>query len=93
MRVLVLGEQYEAQCSRMREGAGRQTVFAALTDREYDIVQLLAKRLSNREIAEKLYLSEGSVKQYTNQIYAKLGIEGDVRSKRKRVLELLESDS
>ena len=93
MRVLVLGEQYEAQCSLMREGAGRQTVFAALTDREYDIVQLLAKRLSNREIAEKLYLSEGSVKQYTNQIYAKLGIEGDVRSKRKRVLELLESDS
>ena len=56
-------------------------------------MQLLAKRLSNREIAEKLYLSEGSVKQYTNQIYAKLGIEGDVRSKRKRVLELLESDS
>ena len=93
VRVMVLGEQYEAQCSRMREGAERQIVFAALTDREYDIVQLLAKRLSNREIAEKLYLSEGSVKQYTNQIYAKLGIEGDVRSKRKRVLELLESDS
>lgn len=93
VRVIALGEQYEAQCSHMREGAGRQTVFAALTDREYDIVLLLAKRLSNREIAEKLYLSEGSVKQYTNQIYAKLGIKGDVRSKRKRVLELLESDS
>ena len=44
--------------------------------------------LSNREIAEQLFLSEGSVKQYINQIYSKLLITGDVRTKRKRLAEL-----
>ena len=62
--------------------------FDALTPREFEIVELMAQRLSNREIAEKLYLSEGSVKQYVNQIYSKLHIEGDTRTKRKRLAEL-----
>ena len=43
--------------------------FDALTEREREIAALLRQRLSNREIAEKLFLSEGSVKQYLNQIY------------------------
>lgn len=49
----------------------------------------MAQRLSNREIAERLFLAEGSVKQYVNRIYSKLQIEGDTRTKRKRLLELL----
>ena len=61
--------------------------FALLTDREREIAALIAQRLTNREIAEKLYLSEGSVKQYVNQLYAKLGIEGDTRTKRRRLAE------
>lgn len=48
----------------------------------------MAGRLSNREIAEKLFLSEGSVKQYSNQIYSKLQVEGDTRKKRQKLLEL-----
>ena len=60
-----------------------------LTSRENEIAALMAKRLSNREIAERLFLSEGSVKQYSNQIYYKLHIEGDTRTKRKRLLEML----
>ena len=48
----------------------------------------MVQRLSNREIAEQLFLSEGSVKQYINQIYSKLLITGDVRTKRKRLAEL-----
>lgn len=64
-------------------------VLAALTDRECQVVRLMAQRLSNREIAEKLFLSEGSVKQYVNQIYSKLHIEGDTRTKRQRLAELL----
>ncbi|MDY4396544.1 MAG: LuxR C-terminal-related transcriptional regulator, partial [Oscillospiraceae bacterium] len=42
----------------------RPSAFDVLTPREFEIVELIAQRLSNREIAEKLYLSEGSVKQY-----------------------------
>jgi hypothetical protein len=60
-----------------------------LTEREYALVGLIAQRLTNREIAEKLFLSEGSVKQYVNQIYSKLHIEGDQRTKRRRLAELL----
>jgi len=63
--------------------------FAALTPREFEIVNLMAQRLSNREIAEKLYLSEGSIRQYVNQIYGKLHIDGQPRAKRKILLELL----
>ena len=63
--------------------------FAALTPREFEIVNFMAQRLSNREIAEKLYLSEGSIRQYVNQIYGKLHIDGQPRAKRKLLLELL----
>ena len=73
-----------------RAAAERPAVLAALTERECAIVGLMTQRLSNREIAEKLYLSEGSVRQYVNQIYAKLCIEGEPRAKRKRLLALLE---
>ncbi len=77
------------EAAKARSAAGaRPAVFDALTPREFEIVELMAQRLSNREIAEKLYLSEGSVKQYVNQIYSKLHMEGDTRTKRKRLAEL-----
>ena len=84
-QIVALGEAAKQQ----RDKTARPTLFAALTEREYEVVRLMAQRLSNREIAEKLYLSEGSVKQYVNQIYSKLHIEGDTRTKRKRLAELL----
>ena len=67
----------------------RPPELASLTEREYGIVCLMGQRLSNREIAERLFLSEGSVKQYVNQIYSKLHIDGDTRTKRTRLTELL----
>ena len=67
--------------------------LSGLTDREREICALIAARLTNREIGQKLYLSEGSVKQYSNQIYSKLHIEGDTRTKRKRLIDLLKSDN
>ena len=82
-QIIALGEAAEARRSRMAAPAA----FALLTDREREIAALIAQRLTNREIAEKLYLSEGSVKQYVNQLYAKLGIEGDTRTKRRRLAE------
>lgn len=80
-----LGEAAKARST----ASARPAAFDALTPREFEIVELMAQRLSNREIAEKLYLSEGSVKQYVNQIYSKLHIEGDTRTKRKQLAELL----
>ena len=85
-RIIELGE------AAQRRGAGETlpAVLAALTAREVEVVRLIAQRLSNREIAEKLFLSEGSVKQYVKTIYDKLHIEGDTRTKRRRLAALMQ---
>ena len=58
--------------------------------REYKIpFSMHVSGFKYREIAEKLFLSEGSVKQYVNQLYSKLHIEGDTQTKRKQLAELL----
>jgi DNA-binding NarL/FixJ family response regulator len=46
----------------------------ALTGRETDILRLLAQGLSNREIGEKLFLTEGTVKNHVTSILGKLGV-------------------
>ena len=84
-QIMALGEAAKAR----NTASARPVVFDALTTREYEIVELMGQRLSNREIAERLYLSEGSVKQYVNQIYSKLHIEGDTRTKRTQLAALL----
>ena len=87
-RITALGEAAQARgAERLRPAA-----FRALTAREFDLLHTLLRapgRLSNREIAQKCYLSEGSVKQYVNQIYSKLYIEGDTRTKRAQLAALL----
>lgn len=46
----------------------------ALTERELEILQLVANGKSNRDIAEDLVLAIGTVKWYISQIYSKLGV-------------------
>ena len=84
-QIIELGEAAE----RRKAGFDRPEALSALTEREYEIVRLMAQRLNNREIAEKLYLSEGSIRQYVNQIYTKLQVAGEPRAKRKLLLDLL----
>jgi DNA-binding NarL/FixJ family response regulator len=45
-----------------------------LTEREQDVMTLIARGRANREIADELYLSEKTVKNHINNIYAKLGV-------------------
>jgi DNA-binding NarL/FixJ family response regulator len=45
-----------------------------LTGREVDVLRLLAQGLSNAEIAQQLYLSEGTVRNHVSAIYAKLDV-------------------
>jgi NarL family two-component system response regulator LiaR len=44
-----------------------------LTPRELEILELIAAGLSNREIAEKLFVSENTVKTHSSRVLAKLG--------------------
>jgi LuxR family maltose regulon positive regulatory protein len=62
------------------------SVYYSLTNREMDIIQLLAKRLSNKEIANELFISETTVKRHAINIYQKLG----VNKRRDAVLKMQE---
>ena len=46
-----------------------------LSERELEILQLLAQGLTNAEIADRLYLTRGTVRNYVSAILAKLGVE------------------
>jgi DNA-binding NarL/FixJ family response regulator len=45
-----------------------------LSEREVDILRLLAQGLTNREIAQRLFLAEGTVKNYVTNILSKIGV-------------------
>jgi DNA-binding CsgD family transcriptional regulator len=45
-----------------------------LSDREMEVLKLLAEGLTNKEISEKLYVSVNTVKTHLNNIYSKLGV-------------------
>ncbi len=47
---------------------------AQFSERELDVLRLLAVGLTNAEIARRLYLSEGTVRNYVSAIFAKLGV-------------------
>ena len=51
-----------------------QQLDPILTEREKEVILLLAEGLSNQQIAEKLYLSINTVKYHTQNIYQKLGV-------------------
>jgi DNA-binding NarL/FixJ family response regulator len=51
-----------------------------LTDRESEILQLMTDGYSNREIAEALELSEGTVKNHVSNILSKLGVGDRTRA-------------
>ena len=52
----------------------RSAVFAALTDREYEVVEAVAEGLDNAEVAARLFMSEGTVRNHISSILAKLGL-------------------
>ena len=49
-------------------------VTRLLSERELDVLRLIARGLTNAEIAQRLFLSEGTVKNYVSSIFAKLEV-------------------
>jgi len=60
---------------RLRHADDAPSELAQLTEREREILELIAEGLTNRQIGERLYLAEKTVKNYVSSLLAKLGLE------------------
>ncbi|MGC4154645.1 MAG: response regulator transcription factor [Propionicimonas sp.] len=74
-----------AECATddLRDGSIKVVLPAGsvdLTGRERELVGWLARGLSNRAIAQRMFLSEGSVKTYLSHITTKLGVNDRVQA-------------
>ena len=57
--------------------------FVTLTPREADILHLLLQDFDNREIAEKLFIAEQTVRNHVSVVYSKLGVSDRTHAKKK----------
>ena len=61
--------------ARLRDAATRRDPLEGLTSQERRILELLGEGLTNRQIGERMYLAEKTVKNYVSALFAKLGVE------------------
>ncbi len=61
--------------ARLREGPASDPALGSLTPQERRILLLIAEGLTNRQIAERMFLAEKTVKNYVSSLLAKLGME------------------
>jgi DNA-binding NarL/FixJ family response regulator len=60
---------------RLRRGPDEDPALAALTAQEVRILELIGQGMTNRQIAEAMFLAEKTVKNYVSSLLAKLGFE------------------
>jgi len=64
-----------ALMDQLRRSAQPEGPLASLTDQERKLLDLLGEGLTNRQIAERMFLAEKTVKNYVSRLLAKLGME------------------
>jgi DNA-binding NarL/FixJ family response regulator len=97
VRIVARGEQLlapaitrrliEDYVRRAAPRSERPALLGDLSDRELDVLRLLARGRSNQEIAKDLFISEATVKTHIGRIFAKL----DVRDRAQAVVVAYES--
>jgi DNA-binding NarL/FixJ family response regulator len=72
----------EALERMLHREAGAQEAAGLLTPREIELVRMVAQGLRNREIADQLNITEGTVKAHLHNVYKKLKVENRVDVRR-----------
>lgn len=73
----LMGGDYQRTADSSKDAAGE--LSGDMTEREKEICSLMAEGLTNKQIAERLFISEGTVKNYISNIYDKTGIHDRVK--------------
>jgi DNA-binding NarL/FixJ family response regulator len=60
---------------RLRQDAAHKDPLAALTGQEHQVLELIGEGLTNRQIGQRLFLAEKTVKNYISSIFMKLGLQ------------------
>jgi DNA-binding NarL/FixJ family response regulator len=61
--------------ARLQDANGRRDSLAGLTPNERNVLELIGEGLTNRQIGERLFLAEKTVKNYVSTLFRKLGLE------------------
>ena len=61
--------------ARLRDQSARRDPLAGLSAQERRILELIGEGLTNRQIGERMFLAEKTVKNYVSALFAKLGME------------------
>jgi DNA-binding NarL/FixJ family response regulator len=70
----------ERVLQRLRNPAPAADPFANLTDQERTVLNLIAEGLTNRQIGDRMFLAEKTIKNYISSLFAKLGVERRVQA-------------
>lgn len=73
----------------VRGGAGQNRALATLSERETDVLRLMAEGRTNSAIAGELFVSSKAVEKHVAAIFTKLGLPGDTTVHHRRVLAVL----
>ncbi|UOZ03156.1 response regulator transcription factor [Amycolatopsis sp. WQ 127309] len=72
---LLDGRAVAALVAELRATTGKPGPLAGLSEQELVLLDLLGESLTNRQIAERMFLAEKTVKNYVSRLLAKLGLE------------------
>ena len=87
-RVADGGTAFDPEVVKTLVGGHRRSVLDELTDRERDVLSLIAEGRSNRAIGKSLFLSSRAVERHVQAIFKKLGLS-DTEDDNRRVLAVL----
>ncbi len=75
-------QTFTSQSKRMAKQTQTQPLLEPLSERELQVLELLAQGASKQEIAEELVIAIGTVKRHVSHIFAKLGVQNRMQAVR-----------